>query len=223
MLGGRFLSGLITAVITAGFATVGVLPAVADSATVQYVALGDSYAAGQAAGSFPNCPHSPNGYPALLDSEQSIHLRANPTCSGAMTISVADTQLSALNRGTRLVTLTVGGADLDVSGVLTACTAVPPVDCEDAINDALALLAVPPGGESVLGGRLTDLYADITDAAPKALVVVTGYPHLFSPAPSDPDLAIKLQINAATAALNATIQQAVASRQAQASTLSTLT
>jgi lysophospholipase L1-like esterase len=137
-------------------------------------------------------------------------LRANEACSGAETSEVAATQLNALNRGTRLVTLTVGAADLDLSRVLTACSAVPPVDCEDAINDALALLAVPSGGESVLGGRLTDLYADIADAAPKALIIVTGYPLLFSPAPSDPDLAIKLQINAATAALNATIRQAVA-------------
>jgi hypothetical protein len=32
-----------------------------------------------------------------------------------------DTQLSALNGDTRLVTLTVGGADLNVSGVAAAC------------------------------------------------------------------------------------------------------
>jgi lysophospholipase L1-like esterase len=208
---GRFLSGLVTVVIAlAGFATVGALPAAANDSTIQYVALGDSYAAGQAAGSFPNCMQGSEGYPELLDAEQRIHLRANPTCSGATTSSVATTQLSALNRGTRLVTVTVGAADLGLSRVLTACTAVPPVDCEDAINDALALLVVGPGGESVLGGRLKDLYADIADAAPKALVVVTGYPLLFTPALSDPNLAIKLQINAATAALNATIQQAVA-------------
>jgi lysophospholipase L1-like esterase len=206
---GRFLSGLVTVVIALAFA-VGALPAAANDSTIQYVALGDSYAAGQAAGSFPNCMQGSEGYPELLDSQRRIHLRANPTCSGATTSSVADTQLSALNRGTRLVTVTVGAADLGLSRVLTACTAVPPVGCEDAINNALALLAVGPGGESVLGGRLKDLYADIADAAPKALVVVTGYPLLFTPAPSDPDLAIKLQINAATAALNATIRQAVA-------------
>ena len=124
---GRFLSGLVTVVVAlAGFVTLGALPAAATgSGTVQYVALGDSYAAGQAAGSFPNCLQSPEGYPELLDSEQRIHLRANPTCSGATTSSVADTQLSALNRGTRLVTLTVGAANLDLSGLLTVCTQTP--------------------------------------------------------------------------------------------------
>jgi hypothetical protein len=48
---GRFLSGFVTMVIAlAGLVTVGALPAAAtDSRTVQYVALGDSYAAGQGA------------------------------------------------------------------------------------------------------------------------------------------------------------------------------
>ena len=46
---GRLLSCLVTMVIAlAGFVTVGALPAAATPATVQYVALGDSYAAGTA-------------------------------------------------------------------------------------------------------------------------------------------------------------------------------
>ena len=55
----------------AGFVTVGALPAAANSGDVQYVALGDSYAAGQGGGaaSYVNedCLQSTNGYPALLD------------------------------------------------------------------------------------------------------------------------------------------------------------
>jgi len=52
---GRFLSGLGSIVVAlAGFVTVGALPAAAtNSDTVQYVALGDSYAAGQGAGQLP--------------------------------------------------------------------------------------------------------------------------------------------------------------------------
>ena len=34
-----------------------------------------------------------------------------------------------------------------------------------------------------LGSDLTDLYADVAEAAPKARIVVTGYPHLFEPVP----------------------------------------
>ena len=51
-------------------------------------------------------------------------LTANAACSGATTSEVADDddQLSALDRDTRLVTLTVGAANLGLSGVLAACT-----------------------------------------------------------------------------------------------------
>jgi lysophospholipase L1-like esterase len=196
---GRFLSGLVTVVIAlAGFVTVGALPAAAtDSRTVQYVALGDSYAAGTAVGSFPNCPHSPIGYPALLDSEERIHLRANEACSGATTDEVADSQLSALNRGTRLVTLTVGGADLELSAVLTACTTGTQFDCLAAIDAA-------SGGLKQLRIDLTNLYVEVADAAPRARIVVTGYPHLFEPV--NP---LFMAINDAIDQLNATIAAAV--------------
>jgi lysophospholipase L1-like esterase len=211
---GRLLSVLVTIVIAlAGFVGLGALPAAATPPIIPYVALGDSYAAGQGAPPYLNpCLQTNQSYPSLLDLESRIQLlQPNTTCTGLTTSDVADIveDLIVLNDDTRLVTLTVGAADLDLSRVLTACTAVPPVDCEDAINDALALLAVPPGGESVLGGRLTDLYADVAGRAPRARVMVTGYPLLFSPAPTDPNLTLKLQINAATAALNSTIEQAV--------------
>ena len=46
---GPLVSGLVTMVIAlAGFVTVGALPAAATPGTIQYVALGDSYAAGTA-------------------------------------------------------------------------------------------------------------------------------------------------------------------------------
>jgi lysophospholipase L1-like esterase len=195
---GRLLSGLVTIVIAlAGFVTVGALPAGAAPSAVQYVALGDSYAAGTAAGSFPNCQQSTDGYPALLDSEQSIHLRANATCSGATTSSVTITQLPALKPGTKLVTLTVGAANLDLSGLLTACTQAS-ASCEGEIIERLALL-------QDLGSDLADLYAEVAEAAPHARIVVTGYPHLFEPI--NP---LYAKINAAIDQLNTTIQQSVA-------------
>jgi lysophospholipase L1-like esterase len=194
---GRFLSVLVTIVMAlAGFVTVGALPAAATSGAVQYVALGDSYAAGTAAGRFPNCQQSADGYPALLDSEQSIHLRANPTCSGATTSSVSITQLPALKPGTKLVTLTVGAADLDLSGLLAVCTQTPE-NCEAEILERLLLLPA-------LGSDLADLYAEVADAAPKARIVVTGYPHLFEPV--NP---LYAAINTAIDQLNTTIAAAV--------------
>ena len=136
-----------------------------------------------------DCLQSPNGYPALLDAEKQIHLRANATCTGATTSDVANEQLSALKQSTRLVTLTVGAADLGLSAVLAACTAGTPTQCQAAIQSALLLLPASRGDESELGGRLTDLYAEVAAAAPNALIVVTGYPLLFELVPGDPDLA----------------------------------
>jgi lysophospholipase L1-like esterase len=202
---GRFLSVLVAVVLTlGGLATVGALPAAADSPTVQYVALGDSYAAGTAVGTFPNCPHSSIGYPALLDSEERIHLRANEACSGATTDEVTDSQLSALNQGTRLVTLTVGAANLGLAVVLAACFPTPTQECEGAIQNVLDTLRSP-----AFRSDLTDLFAEVADEAPRARIVVTGYPHLVEPtAPFPPNLIAAL--NFATDQLNLTIEAAVA-------------
>jgi lysophospholipase L1-like esterase len=199
---GRFLSVLVTIVMAlAGFVTLGALPAAAAPAAVQYVALGDSYAAGTAVGSFPICPHGDGGYPVRLrDLGSRIDLQANFACSGATTSGVVDNQLnqlSALNSDTRLVTLTVGAANLDLSGLLTVCTTQPPANCQIEIIKRIALLPE-------LGSDLTDLYAKVAVAAPKARIVVTGYPHLFEPV--DP---LFTAINVAIDQLNSTIEQAV--------------
>ena len=171
---------------------------------MEYVALGDSYAAGLGAGpTYFNgaCLQSPKGYPTLLDSAKRIDLETNATCSGATTSTMAD-QLSALNRDTRLVTITVGGNDLGVSHVASVCTA-PGMDaaCRKAIQQAGQLLPM-------LGRDLTTLYANVAKAAPRARIVVTGYPHLFEPATG-----VITAVNEATDALNATIEQAVAAAQ----------
>ena len=217
--GRRFLARLVTMLVAglAGILTVGVLPAAADTVGIgQYVALGDSYAAGQGASApddyLNNCLQSPNGYPALLDAENQIHLRANAACTGATTSDVASGQLSALKQGTRLVTLTVGAADLGLSRVLAACTAGTPAQCQEAIRLANLLLPAECGDESELGRRLGDLYADVAEAAPNALIVATGYPLLFELVQGDPDL-LKTQINDATTRLNCAIDKAVADAQ----------
>ena len=183
-VGGRFLSRLVTMLVAlVGLVIVGASPAVAESksGTIQYVALGDSYAAGQGGSELyldQSCLESSSGYPYLLDAQKRIHLQTNAACTGATTSDVISEQLSALNRGTRLVTLTVGAADLNLSDVLAACAPVPTEDCQGAILDAIALLPD-------LGDSLTELYALVAAAAPNALIVVTGYPYLFEqPAPA---------------------------------------
>jgi lysophospholipase L1-like esterase len=114
------------------------------------------------------------------------------------------TQLSSLNRGTTLVTLTVGGDDLNVAAIEATCTEAP-IDCAAAISTA-------EGQLSGLGASLATTYASIAAAAPNARILVTGYPRLFDIGVSNPDGLYSL-INAATDALNGTIYTAVSAAQ----------
>jgi lysophospholipase L1-like esterase len=220
---GRPLSCLVTVVIAlAGFITAGALPAAATPSTVPYVALGDSYAAGTAAaGTFPNCPHGDGGYPALLedDAESRIDLTANAACSAETTFDVLDHQLSALKSDTRLVTLTVGAANLGLSAVLAACSnpSTPEMvqECQRQINRALTLLRDCPEDENSVDCSLTPLYAQVAREARGARIVVTGYPLLFEPPdPKAPNAGIITGINQATTRLNSLIERAVTATQA---------
>ena len=208
---GRFVSGLATAVVAlAGFVTVGALPAAGAASVVEYAALGDSYAAGWGAPpADPEdpCQRSAQGYPTLLDDAQKrIELEVTAACKGAKTADVINTQLSALNSDTRLVTLTVGGNDLNVADVAATCT-TPGVTAAQCITDIQN--AVTPAKLQALNDALTDLYAKVAARAPDARIVVTGYPYLADPAPGSPNAAIITALNAATDQLNATIKQAV--------------
>ena len=176
---------LATIGLTAGTA----LPAAACPPPVRtYVALGDSYAAGQAT----DCTHTRSSYPHRLDALHSVRLVRDVTCAGATTADVAGGQLSALNRGVRLVTVTVGANDLGLSGLAAACTTTPTA-CDAAIAARQALLPA-------LGADLVQLYGAIAAKAPRATILVTGYPPLFATGP----------LVAAEGALNATISGAVA-------------
>jgi lysophospholipase L1-like esterase len=206
----RFLSSLGVILLAAsGLIAAGALPATAAPVAPinRYVALGDSYAAGQGADPYLNaCLQSTNGYPAVLDSVKGTNLLRNASCRGATTEAVVATQLSALNRGTTLVTLTVGGNDLNVDAVAAACKAAVPVGCQAALTAASALL-----GSGVFANRLATTYADVAVAAPHARILVTGYPYLFeTPGVADPNFATISAVNSATTALNATIAGVVA-------------
>jgi lysophospholipase L1-like esterase len=171
--------------------------------------LGDSYAAGVGAPPYDineACKRSSKGYPALLDPKGRIDLLDNATCAGATTFTVANTQLPALTPGVELVTLTVGGNDLGFAGLAGTCTTANTPEkqfqCLAAIKDAVGRLPVLYRDLTLLYGKA----GGVADKAPKALIVVTGYPYLFESDPSNP---IITAFNEATAALNTTIEDAV--------------
>ncbi|MET4636816.1 SGNH/GDSL hydrolase family protein [Mycetocola sp. 2940] len=186
------------------------------SPVVNYVALGDSYAAGVGAGFNEDnaCRQSSLSYPELLDDIKHVKLIADASCSGATSADILR-QLSALkpNKDIDVVTVTVGANDLGGAGVVAACAvAFTSPECQNALAAATALMTPPaPGEPSELAVRLATTFAAVAAAAPDATILVTGYAYLFeTPPTTDPNYATIVAINTATAALNTTIETAVA-------------
>src|SRR5690606_10476488 len=95
---------------------------------MEYVALGSSYAAGAGigplqAGSPDRCQRTTNNYASLLAKRLGLQL-TDVSCGGAKTEHLLGpwnelpAQLDAVTGTTRLVTVTVGGNDIDYMGVL---------------------------------------------------------------------------------------------------------
>lgn len=174
------------------------------SPVINYVALGDSYAAGQGAGPYQNdCLQTELSYPEALDDDKHLKLIADQGCSGA-TVDEVPGQLSGIkqNKDIDLVTLTVGANDLLQTGALEICLQTPE-NCEAAIAEVMVLLATE------LPADLEETFAAVIAAAPDATIIVTGYPLLFeTPPTTDPLHDAISRINDATVLLNGAIEQA---------------
>ena len=195
-------------ILVASAAVIGALPAHAApggesgppaAGKVAYAALGDSYAAGVGGGDYLDaCLLSPNGYAAqLADDPGNVHVALNG-CNGATTTDVLG-QLGGLDHRTRSITLTVGANDLGLAAVTAACLGGP-------IEACLAAIAAAQGNLGPMAANLGATLATIRATAPKADVIVTGYPLLVDPAVDPSGGALALAI----AALNSTISGVVA-------------
>jgi lysophospholipase L1-like esterase len=195
--GGGFL--LVAALLVAGS------PATAAAgdehlAGLEYVALGDSYAAGY--GILPStglpvtgCDQSTTNYPHLTATELGLAL-TDVTCSGAETANITTTaqvtysgtapiQLTSLSASTDIVTLTVGGNDLGFVDILTSCAAFSSAGPVIAGTTNCAAFYSAGGVDSLAAAvagpvttALETTLAAIAVAAPNAKVFVVGYPAL---------------------------------------------
>ncbi|MFE7243546.1 SGNH/GDSL hydrolase family protein [Streptomyces sp. NPDC057580] len=158
--------------------------------TVDYVALGDSYASAPLVPTQVDttCLRSDQNYASLVARSKAATL-TDVTCSGAttadMTVPQTDgvpAQLDALGRGTDLVTVTIGGNDIGFSTVLGTCVQLMSgnpggTPCRthysgtgtDRITDAI----------TETGPKVAQVLRGIHRRAPHARVVVVGYPDLF--------------------------------------------
>lgn len=157
--------------------------------TVNYVALGDSYASGPGIPTQVDstCARSDQNYPSLLAAAKKWQL-TDVSCSGATTTALAGPQgsrppqLDALGADTDVVTLTMGGNDIGFSRNLSTCAGLTSQDptgspCKTFFTS---------GGTDQLEQRVNDTAPKIAAAldavrqrAPHAKVLVVGYPDLF--------------------------------------------
>lgn len=183
-LRGAALLALAVLALLAAFATA----ARADN----YVALGDSYAAGPL---IPNqigpplgCLRSSNNYAHLAAPSIGVTLR-DVTCSGATTEDMTEPQstelgtnppqFDALDGETTVVSLTIGGNDIGFSDIALSCITFNPfaTPCKDQYNsggkDVIAerIAATAPKVDAVLDG--------IAELAPSAEVYVVNYAAIF--------------------------------------------
>jgi lysophospholipase L1-like esterase len=203
-----FAAGLATLAMTLSLA------APAQARTVQdYVALGDSFAAGIGGGAYviEDCVRSANAYSELADDLKSVRDVTNVACGGATTQQVVQSQLALLDKKTDLVTITAGGNNIGFGTLAADCgpalinPAAGPA-CFGAITDARAQIA-----SRALYQDLVEMISAVQAAAPKAEIVVTGYPYLFDPMPFDPTNPTSVfisQANLLVFELNATIKAA---------------
>jgi len=160
------------------------------------VALGDSYTAGallplDTAAKPAGCLRSTKAYPALVAHALGARLTdvscasagvKNMTAAQQTYLGTNPPQLSALAPDDRLVLLTLGGDDLGFLNVLRECVAQSFTrpwgsPCEaHYTSGGTAQLAAAVAAE---GPKISQVLAQIADRAPRARIVVVGYPDMF--------------------------------------------
>ena len=149
----------------------------AQAATVNYVALGDSYSSGVGSGSYTSesgsCLRSTLAYSQLWTNAHGPTSYRSVACSGAKTTDVNANQLGALSSSTTLVSITIGGNDVNFAGVMEDCVLYGTDTCVSEVN------AAENTARTSLPGWLDTTYNGIRSHAPNARVVVLDYPRFY--------------------------------------------
>ncbi|MFE9676660.1 SGNH/GDSL hydrolase family protein [Streptomyces sp. NPDC006259] len=197
---------MATSLAAVGTLALSLTGAPAQAATpLDYAALGDSYSAGS--GVLPVdlsnllCLRSTANYPHVIASRTGAHLK-DVTCGAAQTKDFTQAQypgtapqVNALDAGTDLVTLTIGGNDNGTFiNAVTACAAAGVLSggqgspCKDAngtkFDDQIDASTYP---------ALRAALGSVRAKAPNARVAVLGYPWI-TPATADPSCFAKLPV-----------------------------
>jgi lysophospholipase L1-like esterase len=140
----------------------------------KYVALGDSYSAGNGANSTnldSGCNRNTYAYPYLISQQRANTALTFVACSGAVTGDVINGQVNSVTSDTKIVTITIGGNDIGFTNLILACTTLG-CSSQIAASDAKITNELP--------AKLNSTYAAIKAKAPTAKVVVLGYANPFA-------------------------------------------
>jgi lysophospholipase L1-like esterase len=214
-IGGLVLGALLVVLVIGAFTLVrvnGVRAQVPDPSPVdlagRYVALGDSYAAGEGLRPFEagteeiGCNRSDQAFARVLASyahQLDLGLSGFVACSGAVTSDIYHPRATGVAiqpqvpaKGpfpdVHLVTITIGGNDVQFAQIVERC-----FEYDDCVHDVLSWPSPAGDGSQVatsladwapqmlraLGTRVTDVYDELRQTFPDARIVVIGYPYLF--------------------------------------------
>ncbi|MBW8481115.1 SGNH/GDSL hydrolase family protein [Actinomadura parmotrematis] len=187
-----------------------------------YVALGDSYSAGVGAEAtladqnpLDRCHRTSKAYYHAVAGAFAFKGGGFYACSGAKVSNVLHgqagepPQIDRVTAGTSLVTISIGGNDVGFARIVAACVKKLPWSraCEDQGGDIAGRL-------SDLRRALPGLLDKITTRAPRARVVILGYPRVFSEVAGERGDNISIEdqrwLNARALDLNETIRRAAA-------------
>jgi lysophospholipase L1-like esterase len=165
------------------------------AAPERYVALGDSFTSGPFVPTTDlasGCFRSSGNYPSLLARRLEVADFVDVSCAGARTrdlpgrqTTLADArvpaQLRALDEGTTLVTVGIGGNDYDFYGRLTdVCIGLRDSDAAGSPCRASLTSGSRSPAELVtrIGRNVERVLGEVRDRAPAARVVLVGYPRI---------------------------------------------
>ncbi|WP_369220896.1 SGNH/GDSL hydrolase family protein [Streptomyces sp. R39] len=155
-----------------------------------YVALGDSYTSGPVIPTQvdADCARSDHNYPSLVAAARHVSAFKDVSCAGATTAEMWKAQgtngpqLDAVQRGTDLVTVQIGGNDVGFGSIIATCAALSSRDltgnpCQQYYNasgtDQLAL------NVAQTAPKVDRVLRAIRARAPHARILVVGYPDLL--------------------------------------------
>ncbi|OZE82840.1 hydrolase [Rhodococcus sp. 15-649-2-2] len=186
------LSGVAAAACALTACTTGSpAPTASSSASLDYVALGDSAASGPRIPNqvgAPGCQQSDSNYPHVLAEELAVASFVDVTCSGAITENIVSTpqatssgdvpvQLDALSADTDLVTITIGGNDIGLVSTAVGCLTFTASSATNVCKDRLTA-----GGVDTVAAAIAEkapnwgaMLDAVTERAPDARILVVGY------------------------------------------------